>query len=234
MALTVGGYIWNKLRPGTDAPGINVCDMEVPKPTIADVPQKHPGQYVEMHVEATLEGESGSIGGLAKCSFRNVHPDGGKIQDTAHCFIRFEDRAAWAEDWSRVDFMVKTTMQALEQRGCEGGTAHRMQRGLAYKVFSSFVTYAPKYQAMNEVIFEGLEGTSRIQFQTRSGDYCAPFHLDNSCHLSGFLSNAYDLETEEHLHLGRLDWPQDFGCGCVVTHLGGADGGSVEESYADA
>lgn len=203
MALTAGTYIWTKLRPNLEAAGINVCDMEVPKPIIAEVPQKDQGQWVEMHIDATLDDASNGVGGLARCSFRRVQPDGTKIQDTASCVVRFEDRSTWVDDWSRIDFMVKNSMASLQRKFTEGEEVHCMQRGLAYKTFSSFVTYSPKYRGMEQVIFNGLEGTSNVKLQTQTGDYCAPFHLDNSCHLSGFLANACDLETDDYVYISE-------------------------------
>lgn len=198
MALTVGAYIWKTLRPKTDVPGLNVCDMQVPKPLIAQIPQTQPGQYIELEAEAELDGEFGTV----RCTFRGVHPDGTKIQDWAHCLVRYEDKGAWQVEWSRFGHMVNNSIKALQERALTGG-AHRMQSGLAYKVFESFVTYSDKYRGMNEVIFDGLEGCATVEFKTSAEDYCGPYHIDNSCHLSGFLCNASDLDGEDSVYVSE-------------------------------
>lgn len=46
------------------------------------------------------------------------------------------------------------------------GQACIMQCRLAYRVFESFFKYGKKYRYMREVIFDGLEGTLVIEFQT--------------------------------------------------------------------
>ncbi|KAK4548576.1 hypothetical protein LTR36_009486 [Oleoguttula mirabilis] len=205
MALTVGAYVWNTLRPHTDVPGLNVCDMDVPKSLIAQVPQTQPGQFVEIEAEAELEGELG----VMRCKFRSVYPDGSKIQDHATCLLRYESREDWKQDWSRFGHMVKNSIKALQEKAMTSG-AHRMQSGLAYKVFESFVTYSDKYRGMNEVVFDGLEGTSSVEFKTGPEDLCGPYHLDNSCHLSGFLCNASDMGAEDNVYISE-GW-QGFKC----------------------
>ena len=190
MALTAADYIWRALRPKMEVPGINVCDVQVPKGLIAQVPQVMPGQFVE--IEAHAELEEGGLG-IVKCEFRSVRPDGSKTQDQwAHCTVLYEDKNVWLEEWSRVDFMIKNQIRTLRQ----DDSMTKMQRGLAYKTFESFVHYGPKYRGMSEVIFSGFEGMATVEFQTGAEDYCVPYHIDNSCHLSGFLCNALDSEED--------------------------------------
>ncbi|KAI7540869.1 hypothetical protein KC331_g8917 [Hortaea werneckii] len=60
---------------------------------------------------------------------------------------------------------------------------------------------------MEEVIFDGLEGYSSLAFKTLSEDYTAPFHLaDNTCHLSGFLCNAHDMDGNVYISEGWETW----------------------------
>lgn len=198
MALTVSAHIWSTLRPKSEVAGLNCCDMEVPKSLVAQIPQTQPGQHVELEAHAELEGEAGVV----RCQFRSVHPDGTKMQDHATCLIRYESRDGWVQEWSRFGHMVRNSITVLRERALTGG-AHRMQTGLAYKVFESFVTYSDKYRAMNEVIFDGLEGTSTLGFKTSADDYCGPYHLDNSCHLSGFLCNASDMGAEDNVYISE-------------------------------
>ncbi|CAK1365906.1 Conidial yellow pigment biosynthesis polyketide synthase [Cercospora beticola] len=202
MALTVGDYIWKEMRPGTEAPGINVCNMEVPKPLIAQIPQPAQGQHVEMEAVADLE--KGSL----KVNFRSVQPDGKKIQDHAHCIVRYEDKAAWADEWSRYNFMVKAQIDMLTHKTMNGG-AHKVQRGMAYKLFKALVNYDSKYRAMAEVVLDGAntEASAQLDFPTKPDDgdfYCPPYHIDGSCHISGFIVNASDLlDSEQNVYVSH-------------------------------
>nr|POF15249.1 conidial yellow pigment biosynthesis polyketide synthase [Quercus suber] len=202
MALTVADYIYKEMRPGTETPGYNVCNMEVPKPLIAQIPQPPQGQHVEMEANANLDT------GILKLNFRSVQPDGKKIQDHAHCIVRYEDKAAWAEEWSRYNYMVKAQMEILNSK-TNTGAAHKVQRGMAYKLFKALVNYNDKYRAMAEVVLDGAntEASATLDFPTKPEDgdfYCAPYHIDGSCHISGFIVNASDLlDSEQNVYVSH-------------------------------
>lgn len=202
MALTVGDYIYKQVNPGTDSPGINVCNMEVPKPLIAQIPQPAQGQHIEM--EATADLAQGSV----KVLFRSVQPDGKKIQDHATCTVRFEDKAAWAEEWARYNFMVKAQIDTLTAKTMTGG-AHKVQRGMAYKLFKALVSYDSKYRAMSEVVLDGAstEASAALDFPTKPDDgdfYCPPYHIDGACHIAGFIVNASDLlDSEQNVYVSH-------------------------------
>ncbi|KAF7196198.1 Non-reducing polyketide synthase 1 [Pseudocercospora fuligena] len=202
MALTVGDYIWKEMRPGTEAPGLNVCNMEVPKPLIAQIPQPAQGQHIELEANADLEQ------GIVKLQFRSVQPDGKKILDHAHCIVRFEEKAAWADEWARYNFMVKAQIDLLTAKTMNGG-AHKVQRGMAYKLFKALVNYEGKYRAMSEVVLDGqnTEASATLDFPTKPEDgdfYCPPYHIDGSCHISGFIVNASDLlDSEQNVYVSH-------------------------------
>lgn len=202
MALTVGDYIWKQMHPESETPGLNVCNMEVPKPLIAQIPQPAQGQHVEMEANADMSA------GIVKLNFRSVQPDGKKIQDHAHCIVRYEDKAAWADEWSRYNFMVKAQMEILNQKTSTGG-AHKVQRGMAYKLFKALVNYDDKYRAMAEVVLDGqtTEASATLDFPTKPEDgdfYCPPYHIDGSCHISGFIVNASDLlDSEQNVYVSH-------------------------------
>ncbi|RMY95388.1 hypothetical protein D0862_08768 [Hortaea werneckii] len=201
MAVVVAQYIWNCLRPKTELPGINVSNMEVPRSLIVELPQRPPGQHLEIEAEAKIDDE----GGMVHCSWRSVLPDGTKIQDHAHCNVLYESKESWLQEWSKVSHMVRNSIKMLQEKA-HRGSADIMQTGLAYKCFTSFVNYSPKYRAMEEVIFDELEGYSSLAFKTLPGDYPGPFHLDNTCHLSGFLCNAHDMEGNVYISEGWETW----------------------------
>jgi len=202
MALTVADYIHKEMRPGVEAPGLNVCNMEVPKPLIAQIPQPAEGQHIQLEANADLDT------GIVRLNFRQVKPNGQKVQDNAHCIVRFEDKAAWADEWSRYNYMVKAQMDLLNQKTLTGG-AHKVQRGMAYKLFKALVSYDPKYRAMAEVVLDGAttEASASLDFPTKPEDgdfYCAPYHIDGACHISGFIVNASDLlDSEQNVYISH-------------------------------
>lgn len=202
MALTVADYIYKEMRPGAEAPGINVCNMEVPKPLIAQIPQPPAGQHIQMEANADLDN------GTVNLQFRSVKPDGTKIQDHAHCIVRYEDKAAWADEWSRYNYMVQAQIEMLNQKTLSGG-AHKVQRGMAYKLFKALVSYDDKYRAMSEVVLASgqTEASATLDFPTKPEDgdfYCPPYHIDGSCHISGFIVNASDLlDSEQSVYVSH-------------------------------
>ncbi|KAK3074539.1 polyketide synthase [Teratosphaeriaceae sp. CCFEE 6253] len=202
MALTVGDYIYKQLRPGQEVPGLNVCNMEVPKPLIAQIPQPAEGQHIQMKATADLDQ------GTAKLVFSSVKPNGQKLQDHAFCTIKFEDKAAWAEEWSRYNYMVQAQMELLNQKTLTGG-AHKVQRGMAYKLFKALVSYEDKYRAMAEVVLASgqTEASATLDFPTKPEDgdfYCPPYHIDGACHISGFIVNASDLlDSEQNVYVSH-------------------------------
>ncbi|KAF2723922.1 hypothetical protein K431DRAFT_282616 [Polychaeton citri CBS 116435] len=50
---------------------------------------------------------------------------------------------------------------------------------------------------------EGLEASSDIDFQTSSGDYGPPFHLDNMGHISGFISNGSEVLDDTQVYISH-------------------------------
>ncbi|KAK4553474.1 polyketide synthase [Recurvomyces mirabilis] len=202
MALTVADYMWKQMRPGTETPGYNVCNMEVPKPLIAQIPQPAEGQHVQMEATADLDNMTLNL------KFRSVQPNGQKIADHAHCVVRFEDKAAWADEWSRYNYMVQAQIELLNSKTQTGG-AHKVQRGMAYKLFKALVNYDDKYRGMSEVVLASgqTEASATLDFPTTPNDgdfYCSPYHIDGSCHISGFIVNASDMvDSDQNVYISH-------------------------------
>lgn len=89
------------------------------------------------------------------------------------------------------------------------GAAHKVLRGMAYKLFKALVTYADNYRGMEEVILDGktTEATASVQFQTTAADgefLCSPYWIDSLAHLSGFIVNASDhLDSENSVYISH-------------------------------
>jgi len=198
MAMTVADYLYSTLRPSAPPVGLNVCAMEVHKPLVAELPPSPDGQHIQLEAHAEL------ASGIMKLNIRSVTWDGQTLQDHGHGLVKYEDPATWTTEWQQINYLVRNQITLLETK-LENGSAHKILRGMAYKLFETLVTYSPKYQGMEEVILDNTDtiATAKIKFQVTpgaDGDYfCSPFFVDNLCHLSGFIVNAADVESAEPL-----------------------------------
>jgi iterative type I PKS product template protein len=197
MAMTVADYMYRTLRPDEPEIGLNVCNVEIHKTLSCEVPPPEEGQHVQLELHADLNY------GELKFTIRSVTWDGSFVQDHGHGLIKFEDPTLWEEEWQRARYLVQGQIDVLDEK-LATGNAHKILRGMAYKLFG-VVSYGPKYQGMSEIILDGVdtEASARINFQYTPGldgeFFCSPYHIDNLCHLSGFIVNASDVESDEPL-----------------------------------
>ncbi|KAF1843948.1 polyketide synthase PksA [Cucurbitaria berberidis CBS 394.84] len=203
QAMTVADYLYQQLRPGMTTPGLNVCAMEVTKTLIPQYPPPAAGQHLQIEGNADLELNQVSI------KFRTVTADGSKVLvEHAVGVVKYEDMNIWKEEWSRIQYMVQAQVDLLKQK-LETGAAHKVLRGMAYKLFKALVTYADNYRGMEEVILDGkqTEATAQVQFQTTAADgefLCSPYWIDSLAHLSGFIVNASDhLDSENSVYISH-------------------------------
>ncbi|KAL5114384.1 polyketide synthase [Pleosporales sp. CAS-2024a] len=197
QCMTVADYLYQQLRPGMTTPGLNVRAMEVTKTLIPQYPPPAGGQHLQIEATADLELSKVDI------KFRTVTADGSKVYaEHAVGVVMYEDINAWKEEWGRIQYMVQSQIDMLKSK-LETGAAHKVLRGMAYKLFKALVTYADNYRGMEEVILDGkqTEATAQVQFQTTAADgsfLCSPYWIDSLCHLSGFIVNASDHLDSEH------------------------------------
>jgi len=188
MAMTVGEHLYKLLRPETENVHMNVCNMEVFKPFIAN---DDGGKGQVLRLTATT---ADIATGRANLTFSS---GSGKTEmQHAKCHVDFGSGPAWLAEWQRSAYLISGRIDGLK-RAATSGTAHRMLRGMAYKLFGAFVDYDTKYRGMEEVILDSpaLEATAHIDFQTKESDgnfVCSPYWIDSVCHLAGFIVNAND------------------------------------------
>ena len=188
MAFTVGEHLYKLLRPGSETVHMNVCNMEVFKPFIAN---DNGGKGQILRLSATTADISSGRANLVFSSGSGK----GEIQH-AKCNVDFGSGPTWLAEWQRSAYLIKGRIDGLK-RAATSGAAHRMLRGMAYKLFGAFVEYDSKYRGMEEVILDSpaLEATAHISFQTSEADgkfVCSPYWIDSVCHLAGFIVNAND------------------------------------------
>lgn len=166
---------------------MNCADMEVMKPLIAkkDQAEQH---LLRVKITADLKRN------MASLRYYSVDAEGKETILHATCTVTYEDRAPWATNWDSNAYLIESRIETLKGLVAKN-KADQISRGLAYKLFSAAVQYDPKFQGMEEVIFDStnFEATSRVNFQTDNNDgtfFCSPFWIDSLAHLSGFILNA--------------------------------------------
>ncbi|KAK4235039.1 conidial yellow pigment biosynthesis polyketide synthase [Achaetomium macrosporum] len=198
MAMTVCDYAYKLLRPGAEGVGYNVANMEVPKTLIFD--DKADSHILRLTVTAHAKR------GYADLVFHTG--EGAKRTEHAVCKVYFGNLEDWQKEFDRVAYLIKSRIDALKEAE-QRGIASKIGRGLAYKLFSALVDYAPRYRGMDEVILDSAtcEATAKIRFQTTEQDgtfYFSPYHIDSVCHISGFIINGTDaVDSREQVFISH-------------------------------
>lgn len=125
-------------------------------------------------------------------AFFSVNPDGRKLAEHASCTIKITQGQTWLHAWKRNAYLILSRVSFLVDT-VDRGTAHKLKRGLAYKLFSSLVDYSRDYQGMEEVILnsESLEATAQVRFQVNhEGFDWNPCWIDSLGHIAGFIMNG--------------------------------------------
>ena len=187
MAMTIGERLYRLLRPDAEQVHMNVCNMEVFKPLIAN-DQGGKGQTLRLMATADMINNQANL-------FFSSGSGKSEVQH-AKCNVVYGSGEAWLAEWQRSAYLISGRIKSLQQ-AATSGSAHRMLRGMAYKLFGAFVEYNEKFRGMEEVILDSpeLEATSSVVFQTSEADgkfLCSPYWIDSVCHLAGFIVNAND------------------------------------------
>ncbi|PYH96131.1 conidial yellow pigment biosynthesis polyketide synthase [Aspergillus ellipticus CBS 707.79] len=196
ISQTLAEYLIKKYKPEYEGLGLDVCNVTVPKPLIAKSGQ----QLFRISATANWADKSTSL------QIYSVTPEGRKTIEHATCFVKFFDCAATEMEWKRVAYLIKRGIDRLHDVA-ETGDAHRMQRGMVYKLFSALVDYDENFKNIREVILdsENHEATARVKFSTPQGKFHRnPFWIDSFGHLSGFIMNASDAtDSKNHVYVNH-------------------------------
>ncbi|KAK3633507.1 hypothetical protein LTR56_015760 [Elasticomyces elasticus] len=243
MAAAVGRYIWKQLRGSQgegEEVGVNVCGMHVDKtfiPKIQDAGVRE--EWFEMEAHADLSSSSSKADwdslGTISCTFRKLN-DPKFAEDFAGCTVLFQPLALWTQTWAPHASLITTQIQNLLARSTvnSSGCIRTFQRGWAYERFKTFVDYHTKYQNMKEVVidYEQLEATAVLSYQcSPSTDYCGPFFLDGSCHLSGWVCNESEADSGKNAYIshgwGGMKLLPSFSVEAVNRQGAGGVGGGI-------
>ena len=184
IAQTLCSHLIGKYKPELKEAGLAVCDMTVSKPLIAT------GQQQPFRVSASTNWSSN----CATIQVYSVTTEGKRTIDHAQCRVDFFDRRSAEQEFKRIQYLIKRSIESLERKA-ETGTSHRLQRGMVYKLFSALVDYDDNFKSIREVILDSseYEATARVRFQGSGGNFHrSPYWIDSLGHLSGFVMNAND------------------------------------------
>ena len=187
MALTVANYLYKGLKPDSTKADMNVCNMEVEKPLIA---QGKGSRLLKIRATANMGNRRTEL------FFSTTARDGKQNTEHGKCYVEYGDNEVWLADWARYQHLVKSRVNHLVDASVGMGLT-KVHRGIAYKLFASFVNYQDRFRGMEEVIMDSqaLEATAQVKFQAtdRDGDfYFSPYWVDSLAHVSGFIINAND------------------------------------------
>lgn len=197
IAMTVCDYAYKLMRPDAEV-GLNVSSVEVPKTLIFD--EKRDAHVLRCTVRAHV------TNGFADVLFHTGN--GTERTEHASCKVIFGDIDEWKVEFDKVNYLIKSRIDHLVISE-KNGTASKIGRGLAYKLFSALVDYDPKYQGMEEVILDSstCEATAKVRFQTteKDGDFFFnPYWIDSCCHISGFIINGTDaVDSREQVFISH-------------------------------
>ena len=191
MALTLAEYGYKLLRSDNTGVGMNVRSMAVPAPLIVKNILEPESQMVQIEAAVNIAHQQAII----KISSPTENGASGTVH--ARCIVTYESESTWVSEWQRTAYFIQSRMEMLWKK-MESGHAHRILRGMAYKIFSATVHYSDKYRGMKEVILDSAhsEATSVVNFQAGPSDgsfYISPYFIDSVAHLSGFVMNASDV-----------------------------------------
>lgn len=196
MALTICDYALRLVKPDAKSVGFNVGSMETHKPLVLDNNAKT--HILQIETKLDLTHRRGTV------NFRTFGTDGQPVEQTK-CEVTLEDSSSWLNDWERRKFLVQGRIENLMNHK----DVHKVQRGMAYKLFGALVDYDQKYRGMDEVYLwsEQCEATAKVQFQTSEKDgkfFMSPYWIDSVCHISGFIMNANDaVDSTKHVYISH-------------------------------
>ena len=131
--------------------------------------------------------------GILDLEWRNVQSDGqlGDVFATAN--VEYGNADSWLREWARVAHLVEGRIEALEKMA-KDGTANKLSRSMAYRLFSNLVDYSEKYRGIQSMILDRFEAVANVVLHHEvTGSWTIPpYFLDSVAHLAGLIMNGSD------------------------------------------
>ncbi len=195
MAMTVAKYCWENRRPSENCPAVDVASMEVFKPLI--VRSDGASQPVKIVVK-DIQGEN-----QVKVSVESI--DTPQTGQHMQCVVNYGQATEWTESWDNTNYLYQGRIDHLVDAASRG-KAHRMLKGMVYKLFSSLVKYHENFQMIEEVILDSKmkEATACVSLNSSDGSFAIdPRWIDGLAHLSGFILNGSDETPENTVYISH-------------------------------
>ena len=170
--------------------GVDIHSLEILGPILISTQRPEEKKMLRMCATADL-----SIGEISITYLWS--PQGSStLRESAKCKVRFNDPNHWLSTWTESAYLLQSRMDCLV-RDLSTGSTNRFSKGMAYKLFGSFVGYDKKFQGMQEVLLnpghlEAMATLDLYRGHDAGSFYCSPFWLDSLLHLSGFILNVND------------------------------------------
>ncbi|KAK3303871.1 polyketide synthase [Chaetomium strumarium] len=191
VAITMAHYMLQGAGMSTETTGIDVTDVKVDAPLIAQ-----PDESTHLfRVSATADWGARSI----SMSIYSVDGNGKRTRSHATLDARIFPEQRWLDEWRRNTHLILSRIEALNQ-GIHSGESHKLKRGMVYKLFGAIVVYSSDYQGMKEVVLdsERLEAVSTVNFQVGDGGFVVnPRWIDSLGGIAGFIMNGNDAVDSE-------------------------------------
>ncbi|KAH4055428.1 hypothetical protein HBH92_078380 [Parastagonospora nodorum] len=211
MALTIGKHMLRSNGTFQEQTGLDCRTMNVKNPLI--VQPDATTQLLRVLAEADWHKKEISL------KFFSVDANARKLADHASCLVKVTDKQSWVGEWKRNAYLVSSRIETL-RKAVDAGSAHKLKRGLAYKLFASLVDYSSAYQGMEQVILdsERLEATALVKFQVDDGGFdWNPCWIDSLGHIAGFIMNGNDnIYSKDQVFINH-GWDA-MRCGKAVEH----------------
>ena len=186
LIYTLADYIGKKFDSNSRGNDVNIVNMVVTKGLVAQKDRSKPQIFqVSATADFTL--------GILDLEWRNVQNDGqlGDVFATAN--VEYGSAQSWLREWSRVAHLVEGRIEALE-RMAKDGTANKLSRSMAYRLFSNLVDYSEKYRGIQSVTLDRFEAVANVELHREvTGLWTIPpYFLDSVAHLAGLIMNGSD------------------------------------------
>ncbi|KAM3419403.1 hypothetical protein BST61_g5332 [Cercospora zeina] len=164
MAFTVAQYVYDRLSPGKSHHTLTILGLECSK---AQVIGNQIAGSQKIRLEVSLQPE------------------------TTDLCLRWQSLLDQPIASRTLEYLIKGRIAALDALVLEG-SASRLSKAMAYKIFGSVVVYSPEYQGMERVVMTGYEAYADIRLNTPStGSWRnPPCWIDSISHIAGLVMNG--------------------------------------------
>lgn len=131
--------------------------------------------------------------GILTLKWQNVQNDGQVGDAFATANVEYGNADSLLREWTRVVHLVKGRTEALEKMA-QDGTANKLSRSMAYRLFSNLVYYSEKYRGIQSGILDRLEAVANVELHPKViGSWTIlPYFSDSVAHLAGLIMNGSD------------------------------------------